>query len=357
MRYFNSSSLYLVFSKWCAGRIFGPLRNIHHVRIDLTRIQMSVIMRYSPWPERLWRWCRQSLLLRSPQRRVVWGWLSCERVSASSAALPCWFFVPIWSCSTQNMTPFSADTELKRQWRSSPSTTLLLVHEDSFLSLIRITLLSGGGRGRFHVRTAWLVPNGSVVANHNLTAFGPSRMVVHKRRWSATQNIDCPLSEVCAVIRGLWLSKIINNFKVNSKILSSRKVSTYGVQAPHRTVIVDSEIRENGILHKRSPGLWSFSLFRIQKRITFKETGGVFVGWRSADASSTLLNAVESRYSSRNVVTFFFLNTRRWVMFTRYCNLKRWSAGISEGHMVGFIFSLRRFYLEEALWWGGLGIA
>jgi hypothetical protein len=53
------------------------------------------------------------------RRDVLSGVGSHASVSASSAALPCWFFVPIWSCSTQNMTPFSADAELKRQWRSS----------------------------------------------------------------------------------------------------------------------------------------------------------------------------------------------------------------------------------------------
>jgi hypothetical protein len=177
-------------------------------------------------------------------------------------------------------------------------------------------------------------------------------MVEHKKRWCDVQNIDCPLSEAFAVISGLWLSKIIKKFqvKVNSKFLSSRKVSTYGVQAPYRTVVVDSGTRENGMLHERSPSFWSFPLFRIQKRITFRESGAIFVVCRSVHAFSTLLNAVESRYSSRNVRTFLF-NTRRWVMSTRYCNPKRWAAGICERNMVGLIFSSRRFYLEEALWW------
>ena len=39
-----------------------------------------------------------------------------------------------------------------------------------------------------------------------------------------------------------------------------------------------------------------------------------------------MLNAVENRYSSRNCRTFF-LNTRRWVGTTRYCNPKCWSSG------------------------------
>jgi hypothetical protein len=84
------------------------------------------------------------------------------------------------------MTLFSADAELKRQLRSSPSNTLLLIPDDAFLSLIRITHLSGSGCGRFYgdefrVRIARLVPNGSVGANHNLAAFGPRHMVVHKK--------------------------------------------------------------------------------------------------------------------------------------------------------------------------------
>jgi hypothetical protein len=69
-----------------------------------------------------------------------------------------------------------------------------------------------------------------------------------------------------------------------------------------------------------------------------------------------LLNAVANRSSSRNLRTFF-LNTRRWVMTTRYCNPKCWSSGTCFRNMVGFISFSKSFYFEEALWWRGLGIA
>jgi len=91
------------------------------------------------------------------------------------------------------MTPFSADAELKRQWRSSPSTTLLLIHEDAFLSFICITLLSGSGRGQFCVRTALLLPNGSVGANHKPWQ-RPARCV-----WWCVKSDDLPHKALIAL--------------------------------------------------------------------------------------------------------------------------------------------------------------
>jgi hypothetical protein len=142
--------LRLIFFRWCAGRIFGRLRIIH-LRIDHARIQMSVLVRYSPWPERLWLWC-QSLWFRSPQRHVVCGWC-CSDITLLVVMRAC-VLLALQRYHADFSFPYDlvAHTTWHRflrtqNWNVSGvrvrSSTLLLIRDDAFLSLIRITPMSG----------------------------------------------------------------------------------------------------------------------------------------------------------------------------------------------------------------------